>query len=160
MMLVMTVLLIGPTNARSQFFYMENEDIGKPVKEFTLKIVNKEKTSLQDYRSGEKALIFFWATWCPHCRVQLKELNEAKDKIAAQKIKIVAVDVGEDEGIVNKYLQKNGIALDVFLDEQSDVSDSYGLVGVPTFYFVDEQGIVAEVTHSLPEDIEAVFNKT
>jgi hypothetical protein len=50
--------------------------------------------------------------------------------------------------------------MDVFLDEDSAVSEEYGLIGVPTFYFVDVNGIVADVMHSLPKDLEAVFTKT
>ena len=149
-----------PSTAQSQFFYMENENIGKPVKDFTLKIVNGEETSLEKFRDGQKAIIFFWATWCPHCRVQLGNLN--KDLIAIEKknIKIVLVDVGESEAIVSKYMEKNKIHLDVFLDIKSEVSDKYGLIGVPTFYYVGEDGNVIDVQHSLADDFDTIFTKS
>ena len=157
---VLTAVLLRPSIARSQFFYMENEDIGKEAKDFTLKVVNGEKTSLKDYREGKRAIIFFWATWCPHCVKELQVLNAQKEEIAKKNIKLVLVDVGENESIVGNYLKKRNIEMSVFLDEDSAVSDEYGLIGVPTFYLVDEQGIVVDVKHSLPEDLETVFTKT
>lgn len=149
-----------PTAAYGQFFYMENEDIGKEVKDFSLKMVGGKTASLSEYRNGQKSVIFFWATWCPHCREQLNELNKEKDGIFQKDIKLVIVDVGENEATVDRYLKKNKIDLDVFLDEESAVSDEYELIGVPTFYFVNEQGIVTDVQHSLPKDWNEVFQAT
>jgi len=159
-LIVMSSVIFNPTLAQGQFFYMENEDVGRPVKDFTLKIANGEETSLDKYRDGQKAIIFFWATWCPHCRVQLGELNKNKDAIEKKKIKLVLVDVGEREAIVAKYMEKNKIDLDVFLDVESEISDLYGLIGVPTFYYVDEDGLIIDVQHSLPDDLDEVFKKS
>jgi hypothetical protein len=73
-------------------------------------------------------------------------------------IKIVLVDIGETEAVVQQYVQKNNIHMPIFLDTDSSVAESYGLVGVPTFYFVDEKGVVRDVQHSLPEDYEAILS--
>ena len=159
-LVVFTTVFFNPSTAQGQFFYMENEAIGKPVKDFTLKIVNGEATSLEKYRDGQKAIIFFWATWCPHCRVQLGVLNKNLKAIGEKNIKIVLVDVGESEAIVGKYMEKNKIDINVFLDEETKVSDLFGLIGVPTFYYVDEEGIVIDVQHSLTDDIDKVFSKS
>jgi len=159
-LVVFTAVFFNPSTVHGQFFYMENENIGKPIQDFTLKIVNGKETSLEKYRDGQKAIIFFWATWCPHCRVQLGELNKNQSVIEKENIKIVLVDVGESEAIVGKYKEKNKIDLDIFLDEESKVSDLYGLIGVPTFYYVDEDGKVIDVQHSLADDIYKVFKKS
>lgn len=159
-LIILAAFLFNPSVARGQFFYMENEDIGKPVKDFTLKVVKGEEISLQEYRDGKKAIIFFWATWCPHCRAQLGNLNRDQEEIENSNIKIVLVDVGESEAIVSKYLEKNEINMNVFLDEKSEVSDTYGLIGLPTFYYVGEDGVVIDVQHSLPDDLTEVFQKS
>ena len=156
---IMSAVLFFPSAVSGQFFYMENENVGKEVQDFSLKIVNGEKVNLKKYRDGKNAIIFFWATWCPHCRLQLDVLNKNKEKLEKDNIKIVLVDVGENELIVDKYLKKANIQFDVFLDIESEIADLYGLVGVPTFYFVDEKGIVRDVQHSLPDDLNEVFSK-
>jgi len=159
-LIAFVTVFFNPLTAQGQFFYMENEDIGKPVKDFTLKIVNGEETSLEKYRDGQKAIVFFWATWCPHCRTQLGQLNKDLAAIEEKKIKIVLVDIGESEAIVGKYMEKNKIKINVFLDEKSEVSDAYGLIGVPTFYYIGEDGNVIDVQHSLADDFDKVFNKS
>jgi len=103
---------------------------------------------------------FYGASWCPHCREELSVLSANKEKIEKDSIKVILVDVGENESLVDNYIKKNDIQYDVFLDVESEVADSYGLVGVPTFYFVNEKGIVEDVQHSYPKDLEKVFSKT
>ena len=90
----------------------------------------------------------------------MEVINKQREDITQKGIKIVLVDVGESEAVVDGYLKKRNITMDVFLDEDSAVSEGYELIGVPTFYFVDENGIVADVAHSLPKDLEAVFAKS
>ena len=152
--------LLTPTTVMGQFFFMEKQGIGKAVKDFTLKVVGGEEVNLKKYIEGKRAVIFFWATWCPHCAKELQVLNQQREEILQKDIKIVLVDVGEGEAIVDRYLKKKNITMDVFLDEESKVSDDYELIGVPTFYFVDENGVVSDVTHALPKDLEAVFTKS
>ena len=157
---ILTAVIFNPPTVFGQFFFLESEDIGKTVKDFTLKVVNGEEVNLEKYRDGKKTIIFFWATWCPHCRAALEELSKNKDAIEKKGIKIAPVDVGEKEEVVNKYLEKNAIEFSVFLDEKSEVAETYELIGVPTFYFVNEDGIVTDVEHSLPKDLEKVFSKS
>jgi peroxiredoxin len=149
--------MILSTGASAQFSYMENELIGQPAPNFTLNTVSGEKIEMNQYRDGKNAIVFFWATWCPHCRSALKELNAKSEQIEAKGIKLVIVDLGEEKNVVSKYLQKNKIGFNVFLDVESELGETYGLIGVPTFFFVDQKGIVKAVKHSLPEKLESMF---
>lgn len=165
-LIVMTALFFSPATASAQFFYMENEDIGREVPDFTLKVLSGEEVNLTAFREGKKAIIFFWATWCPHCRVALGELNKQREEIEENNVKIVLVDIGEKEPIVSAYMEKNDISMEVFLDEDSKVAETYGLIGVPTFYFIDEDGTIKDVKHSLPKSgdgalaLEQIFSKS
>jgi protein-disulfide isomerase len=49
--------------------------------------------------------------------------------------------------------------MDVMLDEKNEVAALFGIIGVPTFYFLDEAGTVVNVLHSYPDDLEAAFAK-
>lgn len=157
LLLAAGVFFFGSLQASGQFFFMKNENIGKPVKEFNLKLLGGKEASLTDFREGKKAIVFFWATWCPHCRTELSKLNEKKSEIDSLGIKLVLVDVGESSEVVAQYFDKNKIDMDVFLDEKNEAAETYEVMGVPTFYFVGEDGIVRDVTHSLPKNIEDAF---
>ena len=153
-------LLFGtsrPSWAAGQFFFMENEAIGKPAPDFTLPTIGGTATSFAQFRGNDKAIIFFWATWCPHCRRELGNLSQKKEELAGKGIKVALVDIGEDAAMVKQYLQKNKVEMTVFLDKDNAVAESYHLVGVPTFLFVDAQGIVRGLEYGLPEKYEEIF---
>ena len=147
-----------PSQAMGQFYFQENEGIGKPVKNFTLPVVDGTAMSFAQFRGEDKAIVFFWATWCPHCRRELGNLVLKKEEFARQGIKIALVDVGEDEAVVKQYLQKNKVDMTVFLDEDSSVAQNYNLDGVPTFHLIDKEGIVRDVQYSLPPNYDEILS--
>ncbi len=163
MMNLMVSVVVGVLCANvshSQPLLMKkNPSEGKPVVEFSLPTLRTKKATLSQLRDGQKAIIFFWATWCPHCRSQLKELSRMKSEIEAEGIKVILVDVGESAQQVNKHVEKNNIPFDVLLDEDSEVSEEYNIIGVPTFFFVNEAGVVTTVEHALPENLDKVFTQ-
>ena len=116
-MLSVFAVVLRPSLAMGQFFFLENENVGKPVKDFTLKTVGGAPVSLTDFRQSGKTVIFFWATWCPHCRRELTELNKNKALWDQKGIKvalvlsvtgaIVAEFVAANEGLGYLILQAN-----------------------------------------------------
>ena len=153
-------LVVLAVPAWAQFPFFENPLTGKPAPDFTLSTLNEKAVNMTQYRSGQKAIIFFWATWCPHCRIALKELNQDSARIQDQGIKIIIIDLGEDKEQVEAHIRKNKYTLDIFLDIESSLAEPYGIIGVPTFFFVDEKGIIKMVKHSLPKNLEEVFGLT
>ena len=138
---------------------MVKEGAGKAAANFKLDTLTQTQVDMAKYRDGKKAIIFFWATWCPHCREQIKELNAQGPSILQKGIKILLVDIGEDADEVKAHAARNKINFDIFLDKDSTVAEEYQIIGVPTFYFIDEKGVVVAVTHALPENLEEVFKK-
>ena len=147
------------SHAMGQFFMMENSLVGEEAKDFTLETLSGNKVSMNQFRDGKKAIIFFWATWCPHCQEQLRELNEQKSAIEGKGIKIILVDVGEKKAKVASYVTKNNISMEIFLDPALLTSDEYAVIGVPTLFFTDENGNVKAVKHALPNDLDEIFLK-
>lgn len=136
---------------------LHNSLIGQQAPDFTLETLNGQKVSMVQFRGGQPAMIFFWATWCPHCRRELKNLTRQRDQIERKGIKIILVDVGESLQEVKAYFDANNILLDVFLDQNTQVSKNYRIVGVPTFFFVNKEGTVVAAEHSLPRNYEKIL---
>ena len=130
---------------------------GKLAPDFTLATTGGEEKSLTQARAGKKAIIFFWATWCPHCHEEILRLNGAIQGIAAKGIQIILVDLGESKQEVAAYLKHNQVNLDSFVDEDNALQEPYQLVGVPTLIFVDEGGVIRNVNHELPDNYEKLF---
>ena len=160
--LVLVITLVGggillPGRVWGQFFFLENPLLGEAAPDFTLKTLNGKPMNMTQFRDQKSAIIFFWATWCPHCRAALKELEQQKDQIEKKGIKIILVDLGETEKEVGRYIKTNKINLTVFLDEESSLNDPYAIIGVPTFVLVDSDGIVKAVEHALPPNYEEIL---
>jgi peroxiredoxin len=145
----------GSTSA--QLFVFDNPLIGKKAPDFTLSNTKGEKMSLAQFSNGQPTVLFFWATWCPHCREQIKQINKTKDDFVKKGIKLMLIDVGEPSAQVAKHLTKTKIDLDSFVDEDSQVSTNYGLIGVPTFFFVNKEGVIKGQEYFLPKTYEDFF---
>ena len=160
-LIAITILLVSaafiPARTNAQFFVMENPLLNEKAPDFTLNNMKGEKVNFAQYRDHKPTILFFWATWCPHCRQELKELNKAKNEILQKGIKILLVDVGEDAAQVNKYVAKNNLTFDIVLDADQEIGEKYGLIGVPTFFFVNQDGVVKAVEHVLPKKFEDIF---
>ena len=137
----------------------ENPLLGKKAPDFTLKLVGGKNTNFTEYRDGDPAIIFFWATWCPHCRTQLMEMNEQIQAFEDKGIKLTLVDLGEKEKKIERFMKSKGIDIPVFLDPKSALEEEYMLMGLPTFFFVNKKGVITAVKHSLPKNYEDFLNK-
>ena len=93
-----------------QFFFFQHPLQDKEAPDFILKTTLGRTVKMSEYLNDKNGIIFFWATWCPHCRTQLKELNKKKQEFEAQDIKVVLVDL--QEGSVDSTC-----ALDLILHE-------------------------------------------
>ena len=160
--LLLAILLLAPlpaSQASGQLFFMEDQNVGHKAPDFTLDTLQGKNVNMTQYRDGKSAIIFFWATWCPHCRVALKNLNTNAEYLEKKGIKIILVDLGESSDEVSEHLLKNRINFNAFLDRNSSLSEPYGIIGVPTFFLVDDQGIVKAVEHTLPDNFEEILIK-
>ena len=144
-------------NGHAQFFDAANPLIGSEAVDFTLPDVSGDKVVMSQFRQGKDAIIFFWATWCPHCRTQITTLNSRSADLEKNGIKVLLVDLGEDAGMVSAYLEKNNIKFPAVLDHDYSASDQYGVAGVPTLVFIDKNGVVKGVENYLPEDYMQMF---
>ncbi len=153
------LLVFGLARSRAQLFMFGNPLEGKKAPDFTLATLNKPSLSMSAYRAGQPAIIFFWATWCPHCRTALEDLDARAAEVEKKGIKIVLVDVGEPRAQVKEYAADRQVTLDIFLDEDSSVSNDYSIIGVPTFFLVNKEGVVKSVKHLLPEDYQKILTE-
>ena len=92
--------------------------------------------------------IFIWAK---------SHINFLQEKFFAQGIQMIVISVGEGKDTVQNYLERHHYSFDVLLDEDQTLEGPYRIIGVPTLFFVDEQGMIRNVDHALPENYEEVF---
>ncbi|OOZ39742.1 protein disulfide oxidoreductase [Solemya elarraichensis gill symbiont] len=94
-----------------------------------------EMVNLGDY-SGENLLVYFWASWCPVCGF----VDNSVDALAEDyPVITVALSSGSDAEI-RQHLQEEGLSFDVVNDADGEISQRWGVVGVPMSFIIDRQG--------------------
>ena len=136
----------------------KNPLIGKPAPDVVLSRSDGRSASVIGPIQDKKAILVFWATWCPHCYEDLGAINQSQVSIQQKGIRLILVDVGESKEDVKNYFIQRQMKLVSFVDENSFLQETYHLIGVPTIFFIDDKGIIRSMTHEFPSDFEAYFN--
>ena len=118
--------------------------VDHPAPDFTLtRFDTGEKVSLSELR-GKPVILNFWATWCGPCRAEMPALQAAHERYGDD-LQIVGVDQGEEGAVVKKFLDEFGISFPILLDPDMTVGHTYRILGLPTTFFIDSQGIIRQV---------------
>ena len=133
-------------------FQQNSTLVGQSVIDIALPRLSGTPSNFTQAREGKKAIVMFWATWCPHCHDALAQIHRQQAAIEAKNIKILLVDVGESKEEVAAYFKRYGYTFDSFLDEENALQEPYQIIGVPTMIYIDDKGVITNVMHELPEN--------
>ena len=92
--------------------------------------------------AGRPLVVRFWADWCRYCEGEMKAIETVYQRHRARGLEVVAVNAGQDRKTVAAFMQKLGVTYPALLDEQSVIARRYGVVGLPTTFFIDGSGVV------------------
>lgn len=131
--------------------------VGKPAADVALSKSDGTTGRILASCHGKKAILIFWATWCPHCYIDLGEVHDSLESLKQKGIEVVLIDIGEDKAQVQGYMDRRKFNMTSFLDFDSATQDTYDLVGLPTLVFVDEKGIIRSEAHAFPPNLADFF---
>jgi thiol-disulfide isomerase/thioredoxin len=101
---------------------------------------------------GNVVLLEFWATWCSTCMRELPNLKAVHEKYRDQGFEIlgIALDDARDRQKLLAVLQKEGVTWPQYLPGDghyatSEISEKFGVVGIPTTFLLDRRGMVSEI---------------
>jgi len=115
--------------------------VGHPAPDFTLSDLDGEQVTLSDLK-GQVVVLNFWATWCGPCRVEMPELETVYNKWKGQGVVILGINVFEDPSRVSGAAAEMGITFPILLDREGQVAQSYEIMGYPTTFLIDRDGII------------------
>jgi peroxiredoxin len=120
--------------------------------EFALKNLNGGIFTLSQYRDRKSVILFFWTTWCVNCREGIRVLDEMYPRISKENFEVLAINVGEEEGKVARFVHARNLRFKVLLDPGTETAGDFSLVGVPTYVIIDKKGYVRFYGHFFPKD--------
>jgi thiol-disulfide isomerase/thioredoxin len=106
---------------------------------------------LSSYR-GKVVVVNFWATWCPPCREEMPALQ----RVAASEpdVVVLEVDLMEPGEKARSFLDSLGLdRLQPVLDSDGATTRRFGVLSLPSTFFVDRSGIIRHLElSSVSED--------
>lgn len=130
-----------------------------PAPNFKLRDISKVSVALESYKNKKPVLLFFWTTWCPYCRKELKTLNENYQDLIKDGWEVLAINIGEHADKVAGFLKTRDLSFKVLLDEDTLVANSYTILGVPTFVVVDKKGNIVFKDNYFPRNYKNIAVK-
>jgi thiol-disulfide isomerase/thioredoxin len=125
-----------------------------PSIDFELSNLKGLNEKLSDYK-GQVVFLNFWATWCGPCKSEMPSMEIVYNKLKDKGFVILAVDLGEDQSKVQKFVDEYKLTFPVVLDETNAVGSMYNAQSIPTTYLIDRDGnILGRAVGARPWDEE------
>lgn len=118
--------------------------VGAIAPDFALFALAGNSITLSGLR-GRPVVLNFWTTWCGPCRHEMPYLQEVFEERTNQELAIIAVNIGESESIVRKFITNRGYTFPIALDQERHVALDYEIAAIPTTFLIDQDGIIQAV---------------
>lgn len=117
--------------------------VGRPAPDFEWVTATGSTTKLSDLRGGP-VVVNYWATWCLPCRQEMPALERAAR--ADDRTRFIAVDLDEDGGRIRSFFDQLALErLQPVLDRGAQTARRFGVVSLPTTFFIGADGVVRHV---------------
>ncbi len=118
----------------------DTPQVNAPAPDFELENLTGEKKHLTDYQ-GKVVVLNFWATWCGPCKDEMPFFQEIYESYASE-IEVLAVNNQESVDKVIPFVEELGLTYEIMMDNDGSVATQYQVLGFPTTYFIDPNGII------------------
>lgn len=134
---------------------------GAPPPAFQLPRLGQDALAFPAQTAGQIVAIRFWADWCPFCESEMTQLEPVYRKYRDRGLRILAVNVRQDPDTARRFVSKLGISYETLLDSDGRVARTYGVLGLPTTFFVDRAGRLKGkvIGESTPEVFERIVQE-
>ena len=120
---------------------------GDRAPEIDLPTLDGARLPLSSLR-GHPVIVSFWNTWCPPCRDEFPALMRAYQTFGPGGLRVLAVNGRQQERRtkdVQKFVDEFGVTFSIVLDVRGRTRETYGIIGLPTTFFIDSGGVVQRV---------------
>ncbi|MFB5664170.1 thiol-disulfide oxidoreductase ResA [Alteribacillus sp. HJP-4] len=125
---------------------------GDEAPNFILTNMEGEEVELADYK-GQGVFLNFWGTYCPPCEEEMPYMENQHKEFEDRGVEVLAVNVGESDLSVERFVNRHGLNFPVLMDKEKDVLDRYGVGPLPSTFLINPEGEVENIiTGSMTEE--------
>lgn len=108
---------------------------------------------------GQVVLLDFWASWCVPCRTSMPALKAIRQEFAGQDLRVISISVDEDARAALNFLRRYGEGVRAAHDPEGRVAQAYDLLGMPSSFIIDQQGMISLRHEGFRKGDEDVWRK-
>ncbi len=116
---------------------------GRLAPDIQVPMLDRSTFHLAEHVGREVVVLNFFATWCGPCREEMPELQRYAATLVGQHVVFVAIDVQEQQPVVEAFVKAQHFGLPVGLDISAAASGRYGVSAFPTTVIVGADGRIA-----------------
>lgn len=122
--------------------YIYSPLIGRQAPPFTLTLFDGKKFSLDDLR-GKAVFLNFWASWCPPCRAEARDLEAVWQKFKGSDVVFLGINIQDTEEEAWAFLREFNVTYANGRDATGKIAIDYGVWGIPETFFIDPEGRIS-----------------
>ncbi len=114
--------------------------------DFALKTPTGQTYTLSQLK-GKAVLVNIWATWCPPCRAEMPTIQKFYQQYQSQGLVVLGVNATAQDNPLDivPFVTQYGLTFPILLDETNDLGSKYNLRSLPSSFFVNRDGTIADV---------------
>lgn len=120
--------------------------VGDEVAPFTLETMDGSYLNIADLK-GKKIILNFWASWCGPCKAEMPDMQKFYEN-HKDEVEIIAINMtGKETNFsdAEEFVEAYELTFPILLDHDLELSDKYGIMAIPTTYFIG-----TDMTYQLP----------
>lgn len=118
--------------------------VGQPAPNLTVTTLDGQTLSFSDLK-GKVVWLTFGATWCQPCRAENPDIEAAYTAWKAKGVVVIQMYMNEDAATVRDYTERVGLDYLRVPDTDGRLSIEYRILGIPSHFFVDRDGILRQL---------------
>jgi peroxiredoxin len=109
---------------------------------FALTDQNGNRVELADFH-GSPVFLNFWADWCTFCKEEMPDMQRIAEQFDGALV-VLGVNTGDSVATGERFAERAGVEYPRLYDLDLQVTEGYRVQAMPTSYFIDAEGRVAE----------------
>lgn len=166
---IFTAFLIGTVSLQAMVASAAATPEGKPgapavgniAPDVELQDLGGNKVVLSKFKGQKPVLLYFWATWCPHCLAARPAVIKLRNAVPKSDLEILAIDVGAGDSLakVKRFEEAHPAPYTVIYDGEGKAVRAYAVQGIPLFVLIDKAGNVVYRANEMPPDTMKLLRK-
>lgn len=117
--------------------------VGEQVSDIAMTDFEGTRFELAEYR-GTPLVVNFWASWCPTCTAEMPDFEKVHQAVAPE-VAFLGINTSDGVDSAQQLAKDTGVTYRLARDQQGEIFQAFGALGMPTTVFIDADGKVVDL---------------